>query len=58
MKTVVNHYQIPYVTVTKPIGAICNLNCDYCFYLRKQKLYPEKKISDFRMSEDVLAGNT
>lgn len=54
MKTVVNHYQTPYVTVTKPIGAICNLNCAYCFYLRKQKLYPEKKSPDFRMSETVL----
>jgi hypothetical protein len=21
--------------VAKPIGPICNLNCDYCFYLEK-----------------------
>lgn len=54
MKTVVNHYQTPYVTVTKPIGAICNLDCEYCFYKRKQGLYPEKKSADFRMSDAML----
>jgi len=33
-----------------PSGAACNLRCDYCFYLKKEKLYPE---SDFRMSDEV-----
>src|SRR5580698_3833613 len=28
--------------LTKPIGPICNLDCRYCFYLEKQKLYPEE----------------
>ena len=27
--------------MTKPIGPICNLDCTYCFYLEKEKLYPE-----------------
>jgi uncharacterized protein len=26
--------------MTKPIGPVCNLNCKYCFYLEKEKLYP------------------
>jgi uncharacterized protein len=26
--------------MTKPIGPICNLDCTYCFYLEKEKLYP------------------
>ena len=26
--------------MTKPIGPICNLDCKYCFYLEKEKLYP------------------
>jgi uncharacterized protein len=28
--------------LAKPIGPICNLDCKYCFYLEKEKLYPEK----------------
>ena len=33
--------------MAKPTGSACNLNCDYCFFLKKEKLYPG---SDFRMS--------
>jgi uncharacterized protein len=42
----------PFHIMAKPIGAICNLDCDYCFYLEKENLYPEA--SDFRMSSEVL----
>jgi len=35
----------------KPRGAICNLNCAYCYFLSKEQLYPD---SDFRMSDDLL----
>jgi uncharacterized protein len=38
--------------MTKPIGPICNLDCNYCFYLEKEKLYPEK--NDWKMSDEVL----
>src|ERR1700742_5208924 len=38
--------------LTKPTGAICNLDCKYCFYLEKEKLYPGK--SNWRMSDVVL----
>ena len=36
--------------MAKPSGSACNLNCDYCFFLKKEKLYPG---SDFRMSDEV-----
>ena len=26
--------------VAKPIGPACNLDCEYCFYLEKQALFP------------------
>ncbi len=41
--------------MTKPRGPICNLNCDYCYYIPKAQLYPE---SDFHMSEEVLESFT
>jgi uncharacterized protein len=37
--------------MTKPRGAICNLDCQYCYYLDKETLYPG---SPFRMSADLL----
>jgi uncharacterized protein len=37
--------------MTKPRGAICNLDCAYCYFLSKEKLYPN---SDFRMSDNLL----
>ena len=37
--------------LAKPTGAICNLDCSYCFFLDKEALYPGSR---FRMSDDVL----
>ena len=39
--------------VAKPIGPVCNLTCDYCFYLEKHALYGGR--ADYRMQEDVLS---
>jgi len=36
--------------MSKPTGAICNLDCEYCFFLSKEDLYPG---SGFRMPPDV-----
>ncbi len=32
---------MPFHVLCKPIGPVCNLNCKYCFYLEKEKLYPD-----------------
>ncbi|MEE9148728.1 MAG: anaerobic sulfatase maturase [Candidatus Tectomicrobia bacterium] len=37
--------------LAKPTGAICNLDCSYCFFLDKELLYPGSR---FRMPDDVL----
>jgi uncharacterized protein len=36
--------------MAKPSGATCNLDCDYCFFLSKEMLYPGSR---FRMAEDL-----
>jgi uncharacterized protein len=37
--------------MTKPRGAICNLDCKYCYFLSKERLYPD---SAFRMTDNLL----
>jgi serine-type anaerobic sulfatase-maturating enzyme len=46
----------PFHIMTKPIGPICNLDCTYCFYLEKEKLYPGTKpgTKSWGMSGEVL----
>lgn len=36
--------------MSKPTGAVCNLDCDYCFFLSKEQLSPSKS---FMMAPDV-----
>ena len=38
--------------MAKPVGPLCNLDCGYCFYLEKEKLFPPKH--RFRMNDAVL----
>jgi serine-type anaerobic sulfatase-maturating enzyme len=45
----------PYHVMLKPRGAICDLDCSYCYYLDKEALYPE---SSFRMTDEVLEAFT
>ena len=39
--------------MAKPSGSVCNLDCEYCFYLEKEKLYPERN-TNWKMSDDTL----
>ena len=39
--------------LAKPVGPVCNLACEYCFYLEKKALFgPGER---FRMSDDILS---
>ena len=40
--------------MAKPIGPICNIRCEYCFYLSKEELFGNKNRSEYAMREDVL----
>jgi uncharacterized protein len=48
-----NQNQLPaFHVLAKPAGPICNLDCKYCFYLEKDRIYPDVK--QFKMSDEVL----
>lgn len=35
----INRFQL----MAKPSGAVCNIDCTYCYYLEKQRLYPQRQ---------------
>lgn len=37
---------------TKPVGAVCNLRCSYCYYLARKDLYADR--GSFQMSDKLL----
>lgn len=43
----INHYQL----MSKPTGSTCNIHCDYCYYLEKDKLY---KSDNLVMDDETL----
>ena len=45
------HYPPAFHLLAKPTGAVCNLDCAYCFFLSKEMLYPGSR---FRMADDML----
>lgn len=42
----------PFHVMAKPSGPACNLACDYCFYLEKESLFPDRHSR--RMAPEVL----
>jgi len=42
----------PFHIMVKPIGPVCNLDCTYCFYLEKSKLFGDQHSP--RIADDVL----
>ncbi|MDP9383135.1 MAG: anaerobic sulfatase maturase [Chloroflexota bacterium] len=44
-------YPAAFHVMTKPRGAICNLDCEYCYFLSKEMLYPGSR---FRMANELL----
>lgn len=41
--------------MVKPGGAICNLDCEYCYFLSKEQLYPGSR---FRLADELLGAYT
>ncbi len=45
------NYPPAFHLLAKPSGAVCNLDCAYCFFLSKELLYPGSR---FRMADEML----
>jgi uncharacterized protein len=41
---------VAFHVMAKPTGAVCNLDCEYCFFLSKEMLYPGSR---FRMAAEL-----
>ena len=52
MKQTIAPFAKPLYVMTKPVGAVCNLACDYCYYLEKSNLYTDT--SRHVMSDELL----
>ena len=48
----ISPFSSPLYVMLKPVGAVCNLQCSYCYYLPKRDLYPQAR--SFAMSDAVL----
>lgn len=44
----------PLYLMAKPVGSRCNLRCDYCYYLEKEKLYSASGYGGMMMDDRVL----
>ncbi|HCM09847.1 MAG TPA: anaerobic sulfatase maturase [Bacteroides sp.] len=53
MKKTISPFSKPLYVMTKPVGAVCNLACKYCYYLEKTNLYKDNK-SKYVMSDSLL----
>jgi uncharacterized protein len=51
MTTIPPHSPVAFHLLAKPTGAVCNLDCKYCFFLSKEMLYPGSR---FRMADELL----
>lgn len=52
MSSFASPFARPLYVMVKPVGSVCNLACEYCYYLEKGNLYPEKKTSI--LSDELL----
>lgn len=50
MNTTFAPFAKPLYVMLKPIGSACNLNCEYCYYLEKEYLFPSKN----QLMSDIL----
>jgi uncharacterized protein len=42
----------PFVVMAKPVGPLCNMACDYCYYTQTEGFYEDAHV--FRMTDGIL----
>ncbi|MDR2147557.1 MAG: anaerobic sulfatase-maturation protein [Tannerella sp.] len=47
-----NPLQLPLYVMAKPVGPLCNMDCEYCYYLEKSELYKDR--NGYKMSDALL----
>lgn len=47
-------FAAPFYMIAKPVGAQCNLKCEYCYYLEKSKLYDNQRQTARLMTDATL----
>lgn len=52
MPDIISPFARPLYVMLKPAGSLCNMRCDYCYYLEKSKLYPQKE--ERLMNDEML----
>lgn len=52
MFNTISPFAKPLYVMLKPIGALCNLRCKYCYYLEKKELYADS--SSYVMNDELL----
>ncbi len=53
MEKTISPFSKPLYVMAKPVSAVCNLACKYCYYLEKTNLYKDNK-SKYVMSDSLL----
>ena len=48
----INPLTFPLYVMAKPVGPLCNMDCEYCYYLEKEVLYQERK--SLKMTDELL----
>ena len=48
----INPLTFPLYVMAKPIGPLCNMDCEYCYYLEKSVMYQNRK--SLKMTDELL----